>query len=141
MPFLPSVVCRRWWRYALPAFFVALDAAVTLAGQPDAYWTGGYEQVNEISPHFAFLLRVHPLALVAGNVLWIGAFSLAIALLPRVPSLAVSLGFAVAHAANAFNWLLYHFEVMGYWLNALYFGVLGVLLASAVEFEIHARSD
>ena len=43
----------------------ALDACLTLAFQPPAYWAGHFDQVVEFSPPDRWMLALHPVAFVA----------------------------------------------------------------------------
>ncbi len=56
--------------------------------------------------------------------------------LPKPWSLAVAIGFTVAHAAAAANWLIYVFDFGGYWVKFVYWPMLAFVLM--VLFSLNA---
>jgi hypothetical protein len=107
-----------------PLCFCLLDATLTLAGQPEAYWTGDRLAAREANPLGRWLLYVDPLAFLAGVGLSLGLYAAALALAP--PSAARVLAFVIlfAHALGASTWLV-RWGLAGYLLAAL------VLLAAS----------
>lgn len=93
-----------------PLLFSLLDAALTLAGQSEAYWSGVYSQVNEGSPTFHQLLAVHPLAFVGGIFVWIAIFCCVLLLVPDTPALVLSIAVTLGHTAGAATWVLWRFQ-------------------------------
>jgi hypothetical protein len=83
----------------------ALDASLTLAGQPTEYWHGKPDAVNEASPVFHHLLAIHPLAFVAGNLVWMGIFVSLILLLSGTMALVATTTVTVGHSYGAATWL------------------------------------
>jgi hypothetical protein len=81
------------------------DWALTLAGQPAAYWAGDYSQANELSPTFHNLLGGHPALFVLGVLAWVASFVALIVLLPNTPAVMLSLAVAFGHANGAASWL------------------------------------
>jgi hypothetical protein len=89
-----------------PVLACAADVAMTLRGQPAAYWGGGFGVTDEFNPAARLLLQFHPAAFVAAAVV----SSLILVALAVVLSrtLAVALTFLVtfAHAVAAAAWLV-----------------------------------
>lgn len=85
----------------------AFDVALTLGGQPAAYWAGDYDQASEMAPVGLALLRYHPLAFAAAAIGYAALFSLAIRFLPAWMALWISLGYLIAHTSGANSWLIY----------------------------------
>jgi uncharacterized damage-inducible protein DinB len=96
----------RFWLCVPPVIFCVIDAALTLAGQDQAYWAGDMERVNELNPLGWILLRWHPLAFVGGIIVWIAVFCTALVLLPTRAAVLCGLGLAVAHTFGATTWLV-----------------------------------
>jgi hypothetical protein len=48
------------WLVVPPMLLCLLDFGLTLYGQSDAYWSGDYSDVNEMSPSFARYLAFAP---------------------------------------------------------------------------------
>ncbi len=100
---------RSLWLVVPPVFMCCLDFGLTLYGQSDVYWSGNYQDVNEISPSFGRYMSMHPMAFVAAGVLWIGVFSSLIALLPEKLGMTLSICIVLGHMAGAASWLAYRF--------------------------------
>lgn len=101
---------RSLWLLVPPIVLCCLDNGLTLYGQSDAYWSGNYADVNELSPSFASYLSTHPLAFVAAVLLWIGIFSALIAILPEKLAMTISICVALGHMTGAASWLAYRFR-------------------------------
>ena len=70
-----SAIKHRFLGLCLPPLLLSvLDATLTLNGQSPEYWSGVYTAANEASPTMNHLLQIHPLAFVAGIVVWSAAF-------------------------------------------------------------------
>jgi hypothetical protein len=82
-----------------------LDYALTLHGQPAAYWGGDSAAVNELSPETRRLLANGVLASAAGLALWITVVTGLLLLLPRPAALFVAVGVTVGHTVGATTWL------------------------------------
>ena len=93
-----------------PLLFAAIDGTLTLAGQSAEYREGTYSPVNEASPTFHHLLGIHPLAYVAGLLVWMGIYVGVILLLPGTLALIVSIAVTLGHSAGAATWLLWRFQ-------------------------------
>ncbi|HEV3258614.1 MAG TPA: hypothetical protein VG013_17190 [Gemmataceae bacterium] len=94
------------WLPLLPATVCLADVALTLHGQPAAYWQGDYHSALEGNPLPRVFLEAHPLAfvcLVAGWVASVGLVALAAA--PRWAA-AGCLAVAAGHTVGAVSWLL-----------------------------------
>ena len=88
-----------------PAVACALDAGLTLTYQPAAYWVGGFDAVNEISPIDRWMLVRHPLAFMAWVATWITAFSVVIRCLPARGGMAVALTLILGNVSGAYSWM------------------------------------
>jgi hypothetical protein len=89
-----------------PVLAGLLDLALTLHGQPAAYWYGDYEQVLELNPLGSWLLQGHPLLFAAGVLLWLAAVVVLILRLPRHFALPLAFVVQAAHTLGAASWLL-----------------------------------
>jgi hypothetical protein len=112
-----------------PLVLCTLDVSMTLIGQSAAYWAGNYSRVIESSPTFNHLLQAHPLAFVAGCLVWAALFVAVILLLPDFLALVASIAVTFAHTVGASTWLIFRFQY-GYqyclWLYLSASMVLGV---------------
>lgn len=115
-----------------PLLLCLLDITLTLVGQSAQYWAGDYACVNEGSPTFHHLLRIHPAAFAAGILVWVLVFVSAIILLPNVLAFIASIVVTFAHAAGAATWLLFRFQ-FGYQ------ACNGLFLASAIVVGVSVR--
>ena len=89
-----------------PVIACLCDLTVTLCGQSEEYWTGNWAAVTVGNPIPHWLLSQHPLALLAGIVLWIGLFCSAILRLSPHPARIVAFIVMLGHATAASTWLL-----------------------------------
>jgi hypothetical protein len=91
---------------AAPLAFCLLDATLTLAGQPAAYWRGDRLAAVEFNPPGRWLLQLHPAAFAAGVAASLALYGLLLARLP--PNAARALAFVILylHAVGASTWLL-----------------------------------
>ncbi len=115
-----------------PVLFCLLDATLTLGGQSAAYWGGNYSAVNEASPTFHHLLRVHPLAYVAGIAVWMAVFVGFLLLVPDTLALIGSIVVTFGHTVGAATWLLWRFAFGYQFCN-------GLFLLSAVVLGLSIR--
>jgi hypothetical protein len=85
-----------------------LDVALTVAGQPDAYWAGNRLAAREANPLATWLLHVHPAAFLVGAggllVVYVGVISWLPINLARVAAFVL----LVLHALGAARWLARH---------------------------------
>ena len=113
------------WRRVLglclpPLVFCALDGLLTLAGQSAEYWAGIYAAVDEVSPTFNHLLRLHPAAFAVGILVWAAVFVGILLLLPDTPALIVSIAVTFGHTVGAATWLLFRFQYSYQVANGLF---------------------
>jgi len=101
---------RGIWLIIPPTVLCLLDFGLTLYGQSGAYWSGSYQDVNELSPSFGYYLSIHPLAFLGAMVLWIAIFSAAIVLLPEMFAMAAAIAIVIGHMAGAASWLAFRFN-------------------------------
>ncbi len=112
------------WLGLPPLLLCALDGALTLAGQPAAYWQGDRAAARELNPLFDLLLRYDPGVAVAGLVVWLVMIALAVLLLPGRSAFLAAFACAFGHACGAASWMV-TLGVPGW--------VLAVLLLIAAE--------
>ena len=103
-PAMRGVCVRRLW-WCVPAVVLAVaDGCLTLWGQPEAYWSGGFRAINEGNPLAAWLLGVHPLAFASAGVPYLLLVIAAVMALPRWWAVAVAKAIAPAHAFGVSVW-------------------------------------
>jgi hypothetical protein len=129
---MPNVRGRLLGLCVPPILLSGLDGALTLTGQSSAYWAGDRAQVNELSPTFHWLLTVHPLAFVAGWVVWVLVFVGLILLLPKMLALTASLAVTTAHEWGASSWLAMRFDY-GYQLIVAMYIVGALVMAVGIR--------
>ncbi len=83
----------------------ALDATLTLWGQPEEYWAGNYSLTTEGSPFFRHFFALGPAAAIAGYAAWAGVLLGLILLLPEALAVCLSLAAVLGHTAGAAMWL------------------------------------
>ena len=102
-------VQRLWW--CLPAMVIcAADGLLTLWGQPEEYWSGGFALVREGNPLAAWLLTVHPLAFAAAALPYLLVVVGTVMALPRRWAAAAAVGIASAHAFAVGLWCQFLFR-------------------------------
>jgi hypothetical protein len=95
---------QRLW-LCLPAVVLGCgDGLLTLAGQPAAYWSDGFQVVREANPLAAWLLTVHPLAFAAAAVPYLLLVMGTVMLLPRYWAATVAAGIALVHLIGVGLW-------------------------------------
>ncbi len=82
-----------------------LDWFLTLHGQSAEYWAGNYACVNEVSPYFRGLLVIHPLAFIAGALVWVGLILALLVLLPEVLAVILFNFVVFGHMEGAYSWV------------------------------------
>lgn len=131
------MITAAWRRFlglgVAPLVLCSTDAALTLAGQAAAYWSGAYHRVNEASPTFHHLLTIHPAAFAAGIAAWMAIFLCLIILLPDTLALIVSLVVTIGHATGAATWLIFRFRYGYQACNGLFL-LTAVILALALRW-------
>jgi hypothetical protein len=97
---------RRLLGMGLPCLLAfALDATLTMWGQPEEYWAGNYSLTTEGSPFFRQFFALGPSAAIAGYAAWAGVLLGLILLLPEVLAVCLSLAVVFGHTAGAAMWL------------------------------------
>lgn len=86
---------------------------MTLLGQADGYWTGGYREVIEFNPAARLLLTLHPLVFVAAGCL--SSLLVAAVITRATESIAFVCSFVVTfcHGVAAASWLLRTGSIVG----------------------------
>ena len=115
-----------------PLLLCAADNTVTLLGQSAAYWAGDYLQVSEMSPTFNHLLTIHPVAFIAGVLVWMAVLVGMILLLPDTLALILSIAATFGHTVGLATWLLWRFQYG-------YQAINGLFLAAAVILGVGMR--
>jgi hypothetical protein len=129
-----GVVMRsRVWLCVGPLLFCLLDGAVTLHGQPAAYWAGQYDQAVEWNPLVRWFMVRHPLLLLAGACGWVLLFSSLILLLPDNTARVVAFLVQLDHTIGAASWLT-RFGALG-WA-----GCVALFLVSRAVMEVTWRA-
>ena len=127
-----------FWRRILglglpPILFCLCDCTITLAGQPSQYWAGDYSQCNELSPTFNQLLQIHPLAFVAGTIVYIGIVLGIITLLPATPALIISIALTFGHTVGVCTWLIYRFQFAYQVCNGMFL-IAAIILGLSIRY-------
>src|SRR5262249_7791876 len=105
----------RFWLWIAPVLLCLLDQALTLCGQPSAYWAGDYNKADEGNPIARWCLEQHPAVFAAETILWIALFGSLVAVLPWQLAKTVSLGVALGHIVGSDMWIWWRLEQ--YWLS------------------------
>jgi hypothetical protein len=105
---------RRVRLWVAPIVCCALDAALTLIGQPDAYWAGERGEANEANPLGRLLLHWHPLAFAAGALAAMLFYALLLERLPWNLSRVTSFVILFSHSMAAAMWCVVLFDLLGY---------------------------
>ena len=130
---MASCVKQRFFGLCLPPIlFAALDYSLTLFGQPVEYWSGHYNQTNEASPFLDYLLRIHPLAYVAGCLFLLFCLVVFLLLLSDTLALIACLVGSFSNVIGASTWILH--RPHGYQLLAVFTIISGLILASCLRW-------
>ena len=101
-----GTIGRQLWLFAPAGLLLAADIALTLTGQPPAYWAGDYATAAEANPIAYPLLLRSPWLFVGGTFVW-GLSLAAVILAWRHPAAAwVAVLAAVGHAIGGSSWLV-----------------------------------
>ena len=86
--------------------FAVFDAFLTLDGQSAAYWSSGFESVEESNPIGYWFLKSSPSAFIVAIVCWMIAFVTLILTLPKKFSRFLAIAILIGHAFGVATWLL-----------------------------------
>jgi hypothetical protein len=115
----------------LPFLFAfVLDWCLTLYGQPAEYWAGNYACTNEASPFFRDLFMIHPLAAIAGQLVWAALVIGLLVFLPEVLAVILFIFVVFGHIGGAYSWISPAITVGRY-----QFG-MGTNLAMAIVLDV-----
>jgi hypothetical protein len=118
---------RRLLGMGLPFLLVfLLDWGLTLYGQPAEYWAGNYTCTLEGGPFFRRLFMIHPLAAIAGQVVWVVVILVLLVLLPEVLASILFIFVVYEHMNGAYTWMIPAITIGRY-----QFGI-GIGLAAAI---------
>jgi len=95
---------RRFWLLLPTIPAILSDYVVTLARQPDTYWSGDYSATHEGQVILAFFLRIHPLAFVAFAALWISLTTVLMVFLPQKAAITVACYLTLSHVWGFWTW-------------------------------------
>lgn len=116
---------------AMPAGLLTVaDMAITLWGQPAAYWSD-YARFNEANPASGWLLSHGPWVYLCGKIVYLAVLAGAVVLLPRIFALLGAASFTLGHAFGIMTWLLYEFQASFAWLYLFFPAVTAVILWQA----------
>jgi hypothetical protein len=93
-----------WFVLGFLVFGVS-DMALTLYGQPDAYWRGDRGAANELNPVAWQFLALDPLAFVVVGLLWVAGCSLALLALPARLAWSCGLLLQFGHTLGVATWV------------------------------------
>jgi hypothetical protein len=115
-----------------------LDSSLTLQGQPAEYWSGNYAYTTEGAPLMRHLYMVHPLAAVAGYLVWAGLVLGLLVLLPEVLAVILSIAVVFGHVGGAYTWLAPAITVGWYQTVNGMFAVTAVVLGVGLHWALRA---
>jgi hypothetical protein len=122
----------RLW-LCLPVILTCLmDVAVTLSGQPAAYWISSYRVVNEANPVSYWFLTIHPLAFILYNIYELFVVSLLIIALPEIVSKLISVFYTIGSAKAVYYWMVGTLH-QGFWVSNLLLIIPAIVLVYAFE--------
>ena len=100
-------VRKRFLGLCIPSMlFAAMDYSLTLFGQSTEYWSGQFSHVNKALPFMSFLLRIHPVAYVAGCFMILFCLATFILLLSDTLALIVCMAASLSNTIGVSTWLL-----------------------------------
>jgi len=122
----------RLW-LCLPVILTCLmDVAVTLSGQPAAYWISSYRVVNEANPVSYWFLTMHPLAFVLYSIYILLIVSLLIIALPEIASKTISVFYTIGSAKAIYFWMVGTFH-RSFWVSNLLLMIPAIVLVYSFE--------
>ena len=122
----------RLW-LCLPVILTCLmDAAVTLSGQPAAYWTSSYRVVNEANPLSYWFLTMHPVVFVLYSIYVLLIVCLLIIALPEIASKTISVFYTIGSAKAIYYWMVGTLH-KGFWVSNLLLIIPAIVLVYAFE--------
>jgi len=86
----------------------ACDVALTLAGQPAAYWDGDRDAVREANPVWWYFLNLGPAPFLAAALSWALAFTAILILWRHSWTRVMAFLLTLGHAIGAGTWLWPH---------------------------------
>lgn len=130
-----EVTRLRW----ITVILIAVDVALTLAGQPSGFWNGT-GTIKEANPVFAWFLAKGLFPFLAVMTGYAAVLFWLVSVLPRRTGLVVLLSFVFGHYFGASSWLMYHFK-LGVLAPILYGILLSVcLVALGKEKKVPAQT-
>jgi hypothetical protein len=102
----------------LPFLLAIFDVALTLYYQPGDYWNGNYAHASDGNPLVLLALRIHPIWMLPGTVMWLMIVWFLLLHTASWIALRVYVIVLIGHTIGGCGWLLrYHTE--GPWLYAI----------------------
>lgn len=102
----PARPGSRWWLVVPLAAALTADVALTLGGQPAAYWAGDFTLAEEANPIGFELLARSPCLFALAAAGWLLALALAVLRAPAVGAAWLAGGCTLAHALGGCSWLV-----------------------------------
>lgn len=115
-----------------------LDWSLTLHGQSAEYWAGNYACANETSPFFRALFMIHPLAAIAGQLVWVGLILTLLVLLPEILAVILLIFVVFGHMMGAYSWMILAMTAGRYQFGMVTNLVTAILLGVALYRSQHA---
>lgn len=116
----------RLWLLLPTVCLYAGDLALTLAGQPEAYWVGDYSTAEEYNPVAYPLLVRHPALFLAGAIVWLAVFATVVLCWHHPLAAWLAIGVALGSALGGSTWFARH-GTMGWLLAVVYLSAAAFL--------------
>jgi hypothetical protein len=97
---------RKLWLCLPPLLIALLDAALTLHGQSEPYWSGDFSQPLELNPVGAWLLLQGPLTFALGVLFYALGLCSIMLILPGRPAFWLAVLMVLGHGVGVASWLL-----------------------------------
>lgn len=119
---------RKIWLIVAPLILCVTDAAVTLMGQPDRYWSDGFSSPNEANPVAGLALAISPVHFVLERTIYILFWCILVLLAPARIAFVISLWVAIAHTVGTFSWIYTVFR-WSYTQVSIYFFFVSLMIS------------
>lgn len=104
--FLKSPFAKgRLWLCLPVVIALVTDVIASLLGQSSAYWSGAYNEANELNPLGHMFLSIHPLAFIAYSIVVIVFLTLTIFSNSDMLAKVIATCVVLVRSAGANNWL------------------------------------
>jgi hypothetical protein len=96
----------RWWLCLSALAPYVLDVALTLIGQPAAYWAGAHDSAQEANPLAAWLMRAGPAVFGLAAGLWAVVFGVLLLFWRNRLVWPLAFVLALVHGVGAATWMV-----------------------------------